>query len=269
MQNRMIFGRYYDTGSWVHSLDPRAKVAAMLMYMVAIFMVSTFIEAAAVFLFAIVIMQSTRIPLSQFLRSLKPLIFIMVFIFAFHLLFDASGTRMMAVGPFKFYSGGLERGILAVVRMILFVGFTAILTFTTPPAKLTRGLEDFFRPLKILRISPARITLMIEIALRFIPTVFEEAEKILKAQSSRGMDLKDQPLAKKAKLLISLLVPVTVSAVRRAMELVDSMESRGYRLGAPRSKFHALDWARRDTVFILVFVVLLGAMLALNMSVYG
>ena len=269
MQNRMIFGRYYDTGSWVHRLDPRAKVAAMLLYMVAIFMVNTLAEAVTVFVFAIVVMLSTRIPLMQFARALKPLLFIMVFIFAFHLLFDAGGTRLMAVGPFKFYSGGFERGILAVVRMILFVGFTAILTFTTPPAKLTRGLEAFFRPLKIVGISPDRLTLMIEIALRFIPTIFEEAEKILKAQASRGMDMKDQPLVKKARLLISLLVPVTVNAVRRAMELTDSMESRGYRLGAPRTRYHPLAWVGRDTLFLFAFLVLLAATFALNAGILG
>ena len=140
---------------------------------------------------------------------------------------------------------------------ILFVSFTAILTLTTPPLRLTQGLEDIMQPLKWFRVSPRKVTLMLSISLRFIPTVFEEADKILKAQASRGMDLKDQSLGRKARLLISLLVPVTISAIRRAEELVDSMESRGYKLNKPRSRFHILRWQPKDSLLILAVILLL------------
>ncbi|MCL6457841.1 MAG: energy-coupling factor transporter transmembrane protein EcfT [Gorillibacterium sp.] len=257
MSNRMIMGRYVDTGSWMHRLDPRSKTIAMLLFMIAIFLVNSFIEIGIVALFAIVIMLSTKVPFRLYLRALRPLLFLMVFIFVFQLLFEASGTQLLNMGPIKLYAGGLEKGTLSVTRMILFVSFTAILTLTTPPLRLTQGLEDIMQPLKWLRISPRKITLMLSISLRFIPTVFEEADKILKAQASRGMDLKDQSLGRKARLLIALLVPVTIGAIRRAGDLVDSMESRGYQLSKPRSRFHILHWKRSDSLLILAVIVLL------------
>ncbi|MBC8079890.1 MAG: energy-coupling factor transporter transmembrane protein EcfT [Gorillibacterium sp.] len=257
MSNRMIIGKFVDTGSWIHRLDPRSKTIAMLLFMVAIFLVNTFQEIGIVALFAFVIMWSTKIPLRLYIRSLKPLLFLMIFIFVFHLLFEASGTQLLNMGPIKLYAGGLEKGTLSVSRMILFVSFTAILTLTTPPLRLTQGLEAIMQPLKWLHMSPRKVTLMLSISLRFIPTVFEEADKILKAQASRGLDLKDQSLGRKARLLISLLVPVTISAIRRAEELVDSMESRGYQLNKPRSRFHSLRWQQLDSLLVLAVIILL------------
>lgn len=149
--------------------------------------------------------------------------------------------------------------------MILFIAFTAILTFTTTPERLTNGLESFFAPLRYVRMSPQKITLMISIALRFIPSIFEEAEKILKAQASRGFVLKERTLKEKASVLMTLLVPVSVGAFRRAGELVDSMESRGYQLGRPRSQYQQLLWVNKDTLFVLAFALLVGLMVYLRM----
>ena len=257
MSNRMIMGKYVETGSWMHRLDPRSKTLAMLVFMAAIFLVNSFVEIGIVAAFAFVMILSTSIPLRFFLRSLRPLLFLMVFIFVFHLLFEASGTQLVDMAPIKLNAGGLEKGTLSVTRMVLFVTFTAILTLTTPPLRLTQGLEDIMQPLKWVGVSPRKVTLMLSISLRFIPTVFEEADKILKAQASRGMDMKDQKLLRKAWLLISLLVPVTIGGIRRAGELVDSMEARGYQLHKPRSKFHILRFKRNDYLLLLAVVALL------------
>ncbi len=263
MRNKIIMGRYIETGSWVHGLDPRAKVAAMLLFMVVIFMINSFIGVIAVTVFSILIMSFTRIPFIFYSRAVKPLLFLIGFIALFQILFNTGGARIVSVGPVSLYSGGIERGVLSALRMILFISFTAILTFTTTPERLTHGLESFFAPLRWVRLSPQKITLMISIALRFIPSIFEEAEKILKAQASRGFVLKERTLREKASILMTLLVPVSVGAFRRASELVDSMESRGYRLGMPRSRFYVLVWGSKDTFFVLIFVLLVALMVLL------
>jgi energy-coupling factor transport system permease protein len=267
MRNKIIMGRYIETGSWVHGLDPRAKVTAMLLFMVVIFMINTFVGVLAVMAFSILIMSCTKIPFIFYMRAVKPLLFLIGFIALFQILFNTGGTRIISVGSIHLYSGGLERGVLSALRMILFISFTAILTFTTTPERLTQGLESFFAPFRLLRLSPQKITLMISVALRFIPSIFEEAEKILKAQASRGFVLKERTLREKASILMTLLVPVSVGAFRRAGDLVDSMESRGYRLGMPRSKFRLLSWGNKDTFFILGFVLLLVLMVYLGTAV--
>lgn len=251
MANRMIMGKYIETGSCIHRLDPRAKTLAMLLYMAAVFLVRSAAELALLAAFSAAVMAATRIPFRLYLRSLRPLLFLMLFIFVFHVLFDTSGNWSVNLGPVRLYSGGVQKGFMSVARMVLFVAYTAVLTLTTPPLLLTQALESLMKPLALFRISPRKVTLMLTTALRFIPTVFEEAQKILRAQASRGMDLADQKLLQKAWLLISLLVPVTAGAIRRAAELVDSMEARGYRLHHPRSRFHVLHWSWRDTLFIV------------------
>ncbi|MNW47947.1 Energy-coupling factor transporter transmembrane protein EcfT [compost metagenome] len=143
--------------------------------------------------------------------------------------------------------------------MGLLVSFTAILTFTTTPGLLNQGLSGVLKPLRRVGISSERLTLMMSIALRFIPTILDETHKILKAQAARGADLKELPWKEKGRMLVSLLVPVTVSAFRRAEELVLSMESRGYTIGAPRSEYHLLAWKGRDTWFVASYIILAAA----------
>ncbi|MEO3945969.1 energy-coupling factor transporter transmembrane component T [Gorillibacterium sp. CAU 1737] len=258
MSNRMIMGKYINTGSWMHQLDPRAKTIAMLLFMVAVFLVRSSVDLVILAAYSVAVMATTRISFRTYARSLRPLLFLMVFIFVFHVLFDTGGSWYVDLGPVKFYSGGLQKGFLSVSRMVLFVAFTAVLTLTTPPLLLTQALESLMKPLALVGLSPRKITLMLTTSLRFIPTVFEEANKILRAQASRGMDLRDQNVLQKAKLLISLLVPVTVGAIRRASELVDSMEARGYRLHAPRSRFHELTWGWGDTLLVGSTALLIG-----------
>lgn len=260
MRNKIIMGRYIETGSWVHRLDPRAKVTAMLLFMVAIFMINSFTSMIAVAIFAVLMMSFTKIPFIFYSRAVKPLLFLIGFIALFQMLFQTGGARVVSVGPIHLYADGLERGVLSALRMILFISFTALLTFTTTPERLTQGLESFFGPLRWLRLSPQKITLMISIALRFIPSIFEETEKILKAQASRGFVLQERTFKEKASILMTLLVPVSVGAFRRASELVDSMEARGYRLGMPRTKFELLVWTSKDTYYILAFVLLVVLM---------
>lgn len=269
MSERLLIGRTIDTGSWVHRIDPRAKMVAMMLYVVIIILSNTWLEMACVVLFSISIIALTRIHIKYFIRAAKPLWVLMLFIFIVQVIKvdDKNGPILMSIGSWNMYVEGFKLGLFAVLRMIFLISFTAILTFTTTPGRLNQGLEGVLKPLKLVRVSPDRFTLMISIALRFIPTILEETQIILKAQASRGADVRELPWKEKGKMLVSLLVPVTVGAFRRAEDLVHSMESRGFRMGEPRTKFHRLVWRKRDTVFLSFFIIML--MVMVWMSGYG
>ncbi|WP_405106569.1 energy-coupling factor transporter transmembrane component T [Paenibacillus sp. FSL K6-1217] len=256
MNERLLLGRSIDTGSWVHKLDARSKITGMLLYVAIILLSTSWISIGLVAVFSIAVMATTRIPLKYFIKAAKPLRYLMLFIFIVQALSVKEGEVLWSLGSFSLHEGGLRMGAFSVIRMLFLLTFTALLTFTTTPAKLNQGLEGVLAPLKKLRLSPDRITLMISIALRFIPTILDEAQIILKAQASRGADLKELPLKEKARMLVSLLVPVIASAFRRAQDLIYSMEARGFRMDAPRSRYHRLRWGAADTLFVAMFVVL-------------
>jgi energy-coupling factor transport system permease protein len=259
MRNKIIFGRYMDTDSWVHGLDPRAKTLSMILFMAAVFMIDSYFGVTIVLGFSLIMMKSTHIPLFLYARAIKPLTFILLFIVIFHLVFSTSGGQFIDVGLFNFYAGGLERGLISASRMMLFVSFAAMLSFTTQPERLAQGLSRLLKPIRYIGLSPDKLALMINISLRFIPTLFEESERIWKAQVSRGLELRNKPLRQRVKLILALLVPITFGAFRRAIELADSMEARGYRLGARRTAYLSLVWSSRDTLFLSLFLVPLAA----------
>ncbi|SEU29908.1 energy-coupling factor transporter transmembrane protein EcfT [Paenibacillus sp. NFR01] len=255
MNERLLLGRSIETGSWVHKLDARAKLTGMLLYVAVILLSHSWPAMALLAAFSVLVMLSTKIPLKYFWKAAKPLRYLMFFIFIVQLISVKSGSAYFTLGSFSLHAGGFRLAAFSVIRMFFLITFTAILTFTTTPGKLNQGLEGLLSPFKKLGLSPDRITLMIGIALRFIPTILEESQIILKAQASRGADLKELPLKEKAQMLISLLVPVIASAFRRAQDLIYSMESRGFLIDAPRSRYHRLRWGGADTFFVALFVV--------------
>ncbi|MCG7408127.1 energy-coupling factor transporter transmembrane protein EcfT [Paenibacillus sp. ACRRX] len=263
MDDRMIMGRYVAAQSWVHQLDPRAKLTAMVLFLIAVICADYSLELAVITAFSLVILMTSSIPLRRYGRASKPLWPLMAFMFLFYVLFEHSGDVWLSIGSFTVTSEGVLLGVYAVWRMLLLVCFTSILTFTTTPIELNLGLEAVLKPLKLIGVSPQQWTMMITIALRFIPTIFEEANKILKAQASRGADYEDLKLKEKGKLVVTLLVPVTVGAFRRAEDLVMAMESRGYVLDAKRTSLRYLTWQGTDTLFILLFIVLTAGMIIL------
>ena len=271
MSEKLLIGRTIDTGSWVHSLDPRAKMVAMLLYVVMIIMSNTWTEMVCMLLFSMAVIASTRIHIKYYVRAAKPLWILMVFIFVVQCLkvVDKNGIVLLSIGSWNLYLEGFRLGLFAVLRMVFLVSFTAILTFTTTPGRLNQGLEGVLKPLHWIKISPDRLTLMISIALRFIPSILEETQIILKAQASRGADLKELPWKEKGKMLVSLLVPVTVGAFRRAEDLVHSMESRGFRIREPRTKYHRLVWRKRDTLFISLFIIMVIVVVWMSSSASG
>ena len=255
MKHKLMLGRYIDGHSLLHRLDPRSKLAGMLLFMAAVFLINSYATLIIALAFTFIVIMMTRIPLSYYIKAVKPLLFLIAFIALFHIFFHAEGARLLKAGTFSIYSGGLEKGLVSAGRMTLFITFAAVLSFTTQPDRIAGALGSLLRPLQWIGLPIDRLVLMLSISLRFIPTIFEEAERIWKAQVSRGFSLTNRPLKEKAKLIIALLVPVTAGAFRRAASLADSMEARSYRLGAPRSQYRQMAWQHIDTLFLLSFAL--------------
>jgi len=252
MRMTMPLGRYVDTDSPVHRLDPRAKLIAMLLYAAVVLMISSLRGLLLTALASAAVMALTRVPFKVYLRSLKPLRWLIVFIFLFPILFQQG------------WPDGIVQGTVTAGRMVLFIVFTAILTFTTRQSQLIQALEWLLKPFRRFGVSPEKWSLMMNLALRFIPTIVEEAKLILKAQASRGVDFAERSWREKASALITLLIPVTANTFRRAQELTDSMEARGFVPGMPRTHFHELVWNGRDTVFLLGCVLFMALMFMLR-----
>lgn len=261
MRSRLIIGRYVHGTSFIHRLDARAKIISMLFYSAAVFMADSYADVLAILVFSLALLLLSGIPLIRFVRTIRPLLIIFIFIFIFHALTDAGGLQLVAAGPVNLSTRGLEMGGLAASRMFLFVTFTALLTLTTPPDRLAQALGSLFRPLGLIGVSPEKLSLMLGIALRFVPTVFEEAANLWRAQASRGLDFRARPLRQKARLALALLVPVTAGAFRRAGELADSMALRGYRIGAARTSYVQSTWRQGDTAWLMLCLMLPAAIL--------
>ncbi|MFD2117497.1 energy-coupling factor transporter transmembrane component T family protein [Paenibacillus yanchengensis] len=255
MNNRLIIGRYIVGDSFIHRLDPRSKLIGMFLFMIAIFLVNSYTTIVIALLFTTSILLLSKIPLLLYLKAIRPLLFLLIFISLFHVFFHNEGSRLLQAGNFAIYSGGLEKGLVSAGRMTLFITFAAMLSFTTQPDSIATGLSSILKPLNKLRIPVARFSLMLSIALRFIPTIFEEAERIWKAQVSRGFSLANKPLKEKAQLIIALLVPVTQGAFRRAISLADSMEARNYRLDHKRTAYRQMTWTIADSSYLCMFII--------------
>ncbi|MGZ9586382.1 energy-coupling factor transporter transmembrane component T family protein [Paenibacillus marinisediminis] len=257
MQSRMVMGRYVAAESWVHRLDPRAKLISMILFLIAVILADNAVELTIISAIAIAILATSHIPLKRYWRASRPLRPLMVFMFIFYVLFEGGGQAWLSIGGFQLYTQGLILGVYAVWRMLLLVSFTSILTFTTTPVELNLGLEFVLAPLRLIGVSSQEWTMMISVALRFIPTIFQEADKIMKAQASRGADYEDLTFREKGKLLVTLLVPVIVGSFRRAEDLVMAMESRGYVLDAKRTSLRKLEWKMADNLFVSLFIVMI------------
>jgi len=255
MKHKLMLGRYIEGHSLLHRLDPRSKLTGMFCFIAAVFLINSYATLFIGLAFTFTIVLMTNIPLAYYVKAIKPLLFLIAFITLFHIFFHSEGVSLLKVGVFSIYSGGLEKGIVAAGRMTLFISFAAVLSFTTQPDQIASALGSLLSPLQKIGLPVERLSLMLSLSLRFIPTIFEEAERIWKAQVARGFSLADQSLKEKAKRIIALLVPVTASAFHRAESLAEAMEARSYRLGAARSQYRHMVWTRSDTLFLLSFTL--------------
>ena len=271
MLNDVIFGQYYPQKSFVHRMDPRAKIVLMIAYIVAIFVADNFFGLAAVTLFLIVTVIFSRVPFGSVLRSVKMILFLIIFTAILNLFFySTEGVHLIwQWGILALSWESIVNMIFLAFRLFLLVMGTSILTLTTAPVELTDGIESLLKPLKYIKFPVHELALIMSIALRFIPTLMDETNRIIAAQKARGADFETGGLIKRAKAMIPVLIPLLVSAFRRAEELGDAMDARCYSGAKGRTKYKKLTFTWRDLAATLVVAALITGIVLLNVYIPG
>lgn len=252
----ITIGQYYPTGSYVHELDPRTKILVTFALIAGLFIINTFVPYAYIVAFILGVVFISKIPLNFVLKGLKPLRVIIIFTFLINV-FAGRGEAIWSIGPLTVTGEGIYKALFMAIRLVLLVVGTSLLTLTTSPISLTDGIEQLLNPLRKIGVPAHELAMMMTIALRFIPTLLEETDKIMKAQMARGADFESGNIISRAKGLVPLLVPLFISAFRRADELAMAMEARCYRGGEGRTKMKELKMGSRDTMALVTTALLL------------
>ena len=254
MLKNITLGQYFPGDTVIHRLDPRIKILVALLFLVAVFVVRTMWGFLALtVLFAVIIALAKLGPVT-ILRSIRPLLFIIIFTFILNILFYSGQTVYWQWGFLTISKEGIEKAVFIAIRLVLLIVATSLLTLTTSPMQLTDGLESLLSPLKKIKFPVHEMSMMMSIAMRFIPTLIEETDRIMKAQTARGAEFDSGNLLKKAKNMIPLLVPLFVGAFKRADELALAMESRCYHGDEGRTRMKVLRLKRMD-VWALVLMI--------------
>lgn len=265
MLKDITLGQYFPGNSVLHRADPRTKILLVFAIIVAIFVCDRPLPFVLLAVFIVGLVYIARLKLRMVLRGLKPLLFIIVFTAVLNLFMTAGGRVLWQFGAVSITSAGISRAALIVVRMLLLIAGASLLTYTTSPIQLTDGLERLLSPLKKLRVPVHELAMIMSLALRFIPTLVEETDKIMSAQKARGADFESGNLLHRAKALIPILVPLFVSSFRRADELATAMECRLYRGDIGRTHLRQLKFGRADAVCAVAAVLFLGGAVALQL----
>ena len=263
MLKNVTLGQYFPGGTVIHRLDPRTKLIWLVAYIVALFLVRSWSGYGLMLLILISASALSHISAKTLLSGLKPLIFIVVFTALLNL-FYGTGEPLVQFWIFKITADGVRRAASMVLRIMLLVCGSFLLTYTTSPLQLTDGLELLLAPLKKLRVPVSEMAMMMSIALRFIPTLIEETDKIMSAQKARGARFDTGKLTERARALIPLLIPLFVGAFRRADELATAMECRCYQTGGSRTRMKVFHLARRDVLALLCGAAMVAAVVALR-----
>lgn len=256
MMDKLIFGRYIPGDSLVHRFDPRAKLIAAMSFIAIIFLANNFLTYGILAVFVFIGLKLSDIKLSFFINGVKPLIWLILFTVLLQVLFTAGSTILFRFGPIVVSREGLINGVFIAIRFVLIIFVSTLLTLTTMPLSLTDAIEFILKPFKVVKLPVHEIALMLSIALRFVPTLMDETEKIMNAQRARGIEFGEGNLYNQMKAIVPMLIPLFVSSFNRADELATAMEARGYRGGEGRTKFRQLEWESRDTNLLLSFAVL-------------
>lgn len=259
----LALGQYYPAQSPLHSLDPRIKLFLSLSIIIALFFIDDLELMLATAIFIPVLATVAKLPYRWILRSLRPLLFILMFTFAIHL-FLTSGLPVFSIGPLTATREGFLQGFFYASRLILVILFSSFITLTTTPVQLTDAIESILSPLKVVRFPAHEIALMMTIALRFIPTLLTEAETIMKAQKARGARFDSGNVFRRAKSFVPLLIPLFIGAFRRADELALAMEARGYAGGEGRTRMRRLRVRLLDVLWLIIGVLIILAMVGLS-----
>ena len=259
----ITIGQYFPGNSFIHKMDARMKIILIVILIVSIFVCKNIISLATIILATVILVAISKIAPKTILKSIKPLAIIII-ITAVLNIFYGTGEPLVTIGKLSITANGIETAIFMAVRIITLVVISSLLTYTTSPTELTDALERLLKPLKLIKVDVHSIAMTMTIALRFIPTLVEEIDKIMSAQKSRGADMDSGGLIHRAKALIPVLIPLFVSAFRRAGELAYAMECRCYRGGDGRTKMKVMKMSAKDFIALFVVIALLGVIILLN-----
>lgn len=263
MISDITIGQYVPGNSLLHKADPRTKIILTFIMMIFIFIINTYWGYLSLSIFTAITIITSNIPVKFVLKGLKPILFIVIFAAILNM-FTVSGTPIFTIGFLKPTYEGLDVAIKMAIRLFLLIIIASLLTYTTTPISLTDGIEKLLEPLKRIKVPVHEISMMMTIALRFIPTLLEETDKIIKAQSSRGADFESGNLIARAKSFIPVLVPLFISAFRRADELATAMEARCYRGSEGRTRMKQLNFTQNDLKVALITVTFMVWILVLQ-----
>ena len=257
--NNVALGQYMPLDSVVHKMDPRSKIMIMLFLMVAIFIPAGALGYVVIGIFILLSLYLSKLNIKYALRTMKPMLWMMAFLLVINLLVIKTGTPLFSIKGFPIYSDAVNQTLYIVVRLMLMVIITTVLTATTKPLDLTLGIEKLLKPFEKVGVPAHIIAMMISIALRFIPTLIEETQRIMNAQASRGVDLENGSIKEKIMAILSLIVPLFVSAFDRADQLANAMEARGYDPSRKRTRYKVLKMQTIDYASMILSVVVLCA----------
>lgn len=264
MLKDITLGQYFPGNSPIHRLDPRTKLICLVVYIVALFLAKGWAGYAVMLAFLLTVIKLSTIPPKSILRGMKPLVMILTFTGVLNLFFTKEGPVLVHFWGIMITLGGVRRAVMMMARILMLISGTFLLTYTTSPIALTDGLEALMNPLKRIRVPVHELAMMMCIALRFIPTLIEETDKIMNAQKARGADFESGGLVDRAKAMIPILVPLFISAFRRADELATAMECRCYQGGEGRTKMKQLHYHREDFLAFGGMGAVLAVVLILN-----
>lgn len=258
MLRDITLGQYYQTESVIHRLDPRVKLGGTLLYIVSLFVFGHFLGYVVAAVFLAVVIRLSHVPFRFMVKGMKAILFLMLITVGFNL-FLTPGEELVSLWKLTITKEGLRTAVNMAVRLAMLVIGSSVMTLTTTPNNLTDGMERLLGPLRVFRVPVHEVAMMMSIALRFIPILMEETDKIMKAQTARGADFESGNIVQRAKALVPLLVPLFISAFRRANDLAMAMEARCYRGGEGRTKMKPLLYKGRDRVAYLCILVYLAA----------
>ena len=260
----ITIGQYYPAESPVHALDPRVKIRGVFIYLISLFLVKNLVGYLIATLCLLGLVRVSKVPVSYILRGLKPIVVLMIITAVFNLFLTKTGDVLVSWKIFTITEDGLRTAVLMTIRLMLLIMGASLLTFTVTPNALTDGLEKIFKPLSVLKVPVHEIAMMMSIALRFIPILLDETDKVMKAQMARGADLESGNIIQKAKAMIPILVPLFISAFRRAVDLSMAMEARCYRGGEGRTKMKPLIYKKADKISYGILAFYLALMIAVR-----
>ena len=270
----ITIGQYYPADSVLHRLDPRVKISCTLLYLISLFLFKSVLGYVIAGCFLAGVIWLSKVPVKFIVKGLKPVVMLLMITVIFNLFLTNEGDVLVKVWIFKITEGGLRTAVFMAIRLVFLIAGSTIMTLTTTPNALTDGIEKLLRPLNKIHVPVHEIAMMMSIALRFIPILLEETDKIMKAQIARGADLESGNIIQKAKNMIPILVPLFVSAFRRANDLAMAMEARCYRGGDGRTKMKSLVYHSRDylsyavMVVYLVIVVVIGRYVPFHLWIF-